>query len=246
MRALLRSGGPDRPNLALKGAGDVPLTYLWSATPLSRACSSRSTCPRCSRRPWSAWVPPSASGCCFPAAAFRRSAASPTSSASRARRCASPSRRWCRAATWSRARGRRGGTFVAERPPLAERGRRAPGRRGLGGARPPGGDRGRRRHPGRRTGRRGAARPPRRPRRQDVRRRELRGLPPRRHPVPHRSGGGRPLAAPRARDDGGAGTGERPDRADRAPGPGPDRTRTSSTGGSSRCFGAATAAAPGT
>ena len=43
-----------------------------------------------------------------------------TSSGSRARRCARRSPPWCRAGTWSRRAGARGGTFVAERPPLAE------------------------------------------------------------------------------------------------------------------------------
>ena len=195
---------------------------LWSATPLSRACSSRSVCPPCSRRRWSASVRRSASGCCYPAAVSRRSAASPTSSASRARRCASPSRHSCRAATWCPREGAGAAPSSRSARRLAEQDGELLGDAAWAvldlrvatevGAAILAAER----------CRRGAARPARRPRGEDVGRRELRGVPPCRHQVPHRCRRGGPLAAPRARDDRGAGAGERPDRADRTPGPGPD------------------------
>ena len=56
---------------------------------------------------------------------------------------------------------------------------------------------------------------PGRARREDGRRRRLRGLPARRHPLPHRHRRGGALAAAGDRDDRGPGVDERPDRADR-------------------------------
>ena len=93
----------------------------WSATPLSRACSSRSTSPPCSRRRWSGWAPRFASACWRREAACRRSA--------RLANQLGISRSTLRLALNTLVQtghlvslaGRRGGTFVAERPPLAER-----------------------------------------------------------------------------------------------------------------------------
>ena len=120
-------------------------------------------------------------------------------------------------------RGRSGGTFVADRPPLAERDEDPLDGNAVGRARPAGRDRGRL-GDARRRARRGAR--PGRPRRSwssvMAVAAGFEALPARRHPLPHRARGRRPLPAPGHRDDRGPGADERPDRADRPPRGGAD------------------------